>query len=396
MGFAKEQMIQEGEQGWSFTGGWVCRGCVNDYALESAIDADADGSESCSFCSSRPAAPLDTLLGAFVKGLQTEYGDADDEGVGWDGREGGYQWWGPKWDTWDLIGEFDDVLVGPGLLDVVRDAVEDRTWVEVNFAHPRTDEALSASWKGFCHAIKYETRYVFWLRHDEDEEQLRSWGEVPTARILEELGALVERLSLVRTLPAGHRLARGRPQSGVSHGWGARELGTAPVDRATKSSRMSPAGIPLFYGSKDAATAAAEVRAGTRATSVSYGWFATSRPCIVVDFSNVERPPSIFDLDRSSSRRPLMFLQSFVDDLRARPRPTFEEIDYVPTQVVTEYLLKIFAPGRRVSGLIYPSSMTEGECVALAVDNQRCVEMQPGWAEGENLILGFEGSVFTA
>ena len=76
------------------------------------------------------------LLEAFVEGLQTEYGDADDEGVYYDGREGGYQWH-PTWDTWDLVEDFSDVLTGEGLLDAVQEAMDDRVWVEVHLKHLR-------------------------------------------------------------------------------------------------------------------------------------------------------------------------------------------------------------------------------------------------------------------
>jgi hypothetical protein len=168
MGSYKDQLIQEEEQGWSFTSQHVCSGCVNDYALQAAIGAAEEATATCDFCGSTPAAELDVLLEAFVKGIETEYEDAA-EGVYYDGREGGYQWH-RKWETWDLVEEFSDVLIGEGLLDAVREAMHDRVWVEVHFIEPRQDEALIASWERFCEAVQYETRYVFWLRGDEADE----------------------------------------------------------------------------------------------------------------------------------------------------------------------------------------------------------------------------------
>jgi hypothetical protein len=132
-GRLKDLKIQQDEQGWSFTSQHVCTGCVDDYALRAAIGVAEEATATCDFCGSAPGAELDALLEVFVKGLFTEYGDADSEGVYYDGREGGYQW-GTTWDTWDLVGEFEDVLVGDGLLDAVREAVHERTWVEANFA----------------------------------------------------------------------------------------------------------------------------------------------------------------------------------------------------------------------------------------------------------------------
>lgn len=103
--------------------------------------------------------------------INTEYGDADNEGVWYDGREGGYQ--APTIDTWDLVGNFSDVFCdNEDLIEAMRGAVEDRTWVDLYYAHDSPDEALSAAWESFCHEVQYKTRYVFWLRDDINEEKL--------------------------------------------------------------------------------------------------------------------------------------------------------------------------------------------------------------------------------
>lgn len=401
MGFLKERMLQEDEQGWSFTSQYVCTGCVDDHVLQAAIGAAEEATAVCDFCGSSPAAELDVLLEAFVKGLRTEYGDADSEGVPFDSREGGYQW-GATRDTWDLVAEFYDVLVGDGLLDAVRDAMHDRTWVEVNFAHPRRDEALFASWERFCEAVQYKTRYVFWLRNDEDEEEARLTGEVPASRILDELGTLLETLDLLRELPAGYRLWRARPHPLPSVSWGASELGTAPREHATQANRMSPAGIPMFYGVESPATAMQEVtvRAGMKDRWVTAGAFETSQPCIVVDFTKLPEVPSMFDLERDRQRRPLLFLHKFVDQLSKPARSKeYEQIDYVPTQIVTEYLLRIFAEGQLITGLLYPSALTGDTSVVLDVPNDQCVDQEPRWeanGDHERLRLGLvPGSLVT-
>jgi hypothetical protein len=80
----------------------VCSGCVNDYALKTVIDECATDEDFCDFCGGNPAAELDCLIGAFVDGLQTEFVDASDEGVFYDGAEGGYMW-DETWDSWDLV-----------------------------------------------------------------------------------------------------------------------------------------------------------------------------------------------------------------------------------------------------------------------------------------------------
>jgi hypothetical protein len=388
MGLTKRRMLQEAAQGWSFTDQHVCTGCVDDYALRAAIGAAEDPEAACDFCGSTPAAELDVLLEAFVNGLCTEYGEADAEGVFYDGREGGYQW-DRIWDTWELVDEVGDVLVGDGLLDAVRDAMDDRIWVEVRFAEPRRDEALVASWERFCEAVQYETRYVFWLRDDEDQRRYLGVGEIPASRILDELGTLIESLGLLRELPAGYRLWRARLHRLPTVSWGASDLGTAPREYATQANRMSPAGIPMFYGAKNPATAIQEVaiRVGEKDKWVTVGAFETSQPCTVVDFTDLPPVPSMFDPERGYQRRPLLFLHEFVRQLSKPARATHEQIDYVPTQIVTEYLLRIFAKGQRVAGLLYASALTGDTSIVLDVLHDQCVEQPPGWeASGEGTL----------
>src|SRR5437899_5365741 len=122
MGLAKSIMMQQDEQGWSFSDQTVCAHCVNDEALKEAIQTDEDTGLVCTFCGGSPAAPLNTLMAAFVAGLHTEYGDADNEGVIYESAEGGYQW-GAKWDTWELVDDFSDVLVGVGLVEAVQESM---------------------------------------------------------------------------------------------------------------------------------------------------------------------------------------------------------------------------------------------------------------------------------
>jgi HEPN/RES N-terminal domain 1/RES domain len=301
MGFWKSEMIRREEEGWSATTGqYVCSGCVDDVALKSALDAAAKDDERCDFCGTSPATDMSVLLELFVSGLKTEFGDADSEGVYYDGREGGYQ--GARtWDTADLVWDFADVLTGEGLVDAVIAAMTDKTWVEVGFAGPRHDEALSVGWERFCEAVKYETRYVFWLRADQGEKDEPGAGEIPAARILQEIGAIVDddRVGILRELPAGFVLWRAQPHEHESEGATFRgpRLGTAPRETAVTANRMSPAGIPMFYGATDQETAFAETAAHDTRPWATAGAFRTSRPCLVVDFTRLPTVPSMFDPD---------------------------------------------------------------------------------------------------
>jgi len=373
MGLAKTVMMQEDAQGWSSTDKNVCSDCVHDDALESAIHADQDANETCDFCRGMPAAPLGTLLDVFVRGIHNEYGTADDECIPFDGREGGYQ--APTLDTYDLIAEFYDVLVGDGLVEAVQAVVHDIVWVRKDFARRHRDVVLSESWDRFCEAVQYETRYVLWLRKSEDDENAWYTDEVPPARILNEVGKLIEQLEgIIQPLPAGYMLWRAQTHSTPNIKVSARRLGTAPRELALQANRMSPAGIPMFYGAVEPTTAIKEVAIRASYEQVTVGCFKTSQICTVVDFTRLPPVPSMFDPEMGSMRRLIHFLHEFAEKLSKEARPTYEQIDYVPTQIVTEYLLRIFNDGTLIDGLLYSSSQTGKASAVLDVPNERCVE----------------------
>lgn len=381
---AKRAMMEQQAQGWGYTDELVCRACVDDHALERIIAEAAEEDEECSFCGGSPAASLDVLMEAFVAGIGHEYNTADDELIPYESREGGYQFFaGPGYDSWDLVGEFEDILVGDGLIDAVRRSLHDTMWVERDYVWRRRDEVLSDAWGAFCEAVKYRTRYVFWLTNNEDEERERGYGEVPVAKILHDIGILLDTLGAVRTLPARSRLWRAHVHDGSTllPNADAGRLGTAPRAFAKVSNRMSPAGIPMFYGATEPATAVSEVAAHTSLAStgrfVTVGAFETTQTVSVVDIASLPPVPSIFDPDIGRYWREIRFLHDFVAALTAPVAEGDEPIDYVPTQVVTEFFLRAFtSPSHEVVvGVVYPSAACPGgTAMVLDVPNERCLD----------------------
>lgn len=366
MGGAKNQMMQEDAQGWAFTDDFVCGRCVDEPALETIVRDGSESERRCSFCEGSPAAPLDVLLGAFFGGLRNEYEHADD-GVPY---EGGYRW-NPIWDTWDLIDEFADIFVGEGLLKSVQEAAKPEVWVESDFITRRRDEALQWSWDRFCKIVKSKTRYVLWLTEAED----LGAGEIPPSEILDQVSKLIDKYELLQPVAAGTRFWRARTHSEPLKRT-AKKLGTAPIKKALTANRMSPAGIPKFYGADDADTAICEVIDGTTHKKVTYGQFSISSDVWIVDFTRVPEVPSMFDPKRGAQHREISFLRTFACQISDRVDPEQKEIDYVPTQIVTEYLLHI-APGERpIVGLRYQSSPADGTCVVLDISHKRCVNKE--------------------
>lgn len=88
--------------------------------------------------------------------------------------------------------------------------------------------------------------------------------------------------------------------------------------------------------------------------------------------------PSLFDEENASERPAFLFLRNFAAAISQRiVGDGREHIDYVPTQVVTDYFRRIFKDDGKVrlDGLIFRSSRHEGgQCCVLFVENEHCVD----------------------
>ncbi|MGA5821325.1 HEPN-associated N-terminal domain-containing protein [Kitasatospora sp. NPDC094028] len=375
MGMAKRALEEAESRGWWDSEEWVCEHCVDEPTLEDTVRAEADGEEECSFCGRSPAAPLDVLVEAFFQGMRTEYATAEEENVPFDSEEGRYL--GNVMSTEELVtGYFGHVLLGEGLAEAVAGAMVEDQWVKRGeWAGDSQREILTNGWDSFCHALKHETRYVFLV--DPKEDLYRDFRELSPSEMLAEVGHLIDRHGLYRSIDVGHRFWRARTGSDPDPQWGAKELGTPPREHAKQANRMNPAGIPMFYGATDLDTAIRESLVRTEDTHVTAAVFEAGHPLILIDLTTdtVPQPPEIFDLTGTKERDGLLFLHTFVRRLSEPIREKYDQVDYVPTQVLTEYLLKVHQhAGAAVDGLMYSSATTGRPCVVLNIPNSHCVE----------------------
>ena len=239
--------------------------------------------------------------------------------------------------------------------------------------------------------MKYHRRYVF-LRPQE-----QSFSEVTPDNMLDRIGEVINEVGLVRTMEAGTCWFRARADDPAKKYTSAADLGTAPRKVARFPNRMSPAGIPMFYGAGDEATAIAETYAPKpgRPAAVTIGKFATARDAWVVDLTALPAVPSLFDESRRDLRGAISFLHDFVEDF-AKPikKNGRQHIEYVPTQVVTEYLRCVFRTetDHRLRGVIYQSPRNGcGRCCVLFVRNRGCCEAVTGWENDKRKWLGLKG-----
>ena len=375
MGWAKERAYQEETQGWRYSEDLlVCSTCLADAELARRLTQfTSTNNDPCSFCNRVPAAEFDELMSIVTEALMREWGDPNDVGIFWDGREGGWQGVDVL-DTDDILDEHRDAFVSEDVWQAVVDAIGlGREWVRREVARLTPYQSLRFSWEEFRRAVMHKTRFVFWTRvaasSDDDSD-----GEVMPASVLDEVLAMVGKYEMARVIPKGNFFVRVRLDDAHAV-WNAAALGTVPERLAVQSNRMSPSGIPMFYAASDVCTATAEAKMHSSAQLGAVGYFEGSRDVRLIDLTRLPEVPSYFDEDheRRRERASVLFLHSFVRDLR-EPMGAVPEINYIPTQVVTEYFLK-GAEGMGVAdGLVYASTTSDGRCYALDVDSEHCVD----------------------
>jgi hypothetical protein len=241
------------------------------------------------------------------------------------------------------------------------------TWCEIDPFALRDHERLSYSWERFCEFIKHERRFFFlsgesYVRKDEIGDRLFDPRE-----ILKAIAKRCLELGLIRSLSAGTSVYRVRRQTGPHPFKSALELAAPPPQAAIQTNRMSPAGVVMTYLAEDERTALRETADRGRHRYV-IGEFALSRDLPVLDLTAVPSTPSIFDLGMASARDSIRFLRAFTRDL-SKPiaRDDRIHVEYIPSQVVTEYVR--VSPELReagIQGLRYASARhKDGVCLVL-------------------------------
>ena len=123
---------------------------------------------------------------------------------------------------------------------------------------------------------------------------------------------------------------------------------------------MNAKGISVFYGATDPEVAIAEVRppVGTR---VVVAEFEILRPLRVLDLRNLggaSAEGSIFDEAFVDLCHKAAFLQTLSDILCASVVPDHEDLEYLPTQAIADFLATERKPA--LDGIAYPSTQIDG------------------------------------
>lgn len=389
MGSAKEWLLRQWERGYREAEGAICADCVTDATLIDWIENNLSSSM-CRFCGTNAELPIaasfDEFVGIVLNGVRFDWSNPDDEGISYISAEGGYQ--APIESTLNILHDY-DISDSSEVLEAISDVVAGHGWVEREYYIGDKSQRLMWGWEAFKEVVKHQTRYVFLA-----PEETNGSAEVPPSAMLAEIGAMVvdelADLDLITEITMETDLFRIRigPQA---YKTGA-EIGTPPAHCANQSNRMSPAGIPMFYGAFDVRTAQAETFDSKHHSGqiLSIGTFRAARNLRVLNLADLPVTPSVFEEEGHHRIHSLRFLHAFAHDIvQPIARDGREHIEYVPTQIVTEYFRRVFRDRDRkaIDGIIYRSSRVGADrAFVLFCENEQCFALSEGQPRVEQLV----------
>lgn len=393
MGLAKEHMMEMEALGISGgDGGDVCGDCIGDTALAEFISQNATA-EMCFYCGREEegsiACPLGEVVEFMAPMINEEWTDPANE-LPYETREGGYQ--GDVLTPWELL---ETIGFEPNHPDVFDDAASHfmgHDWCRSDYYAATLEERARFGWHAFCHEVKHARRYTFWTSMDDGNPEYHP-DHLPPGKMLAEIEAVVQELSLIEEFPLRTQFWRVQEHDAGQSLVFPACFTSPPIELATQPNRMSPGGVPMFYGAEDFNTAVLEVsgrdsKTGREASGVA---FEALRPMNILDLVAMRRGVSYFSPDGRMWQHRISFLQFFSEDVSKTITPDQRQhIEYVPTQVFTEYVrYHMLAPnGRPIDGIRYFSSLNRRPCYVLFFDQDDCLRTRHNKAQSLQAVAG--------
>ena len=265
MGWAKERLIELQERGFGEVAEkYVCANCFANQGIKDFISNNAV-EHYCSYCGKKVsnkrgpiAASLEDVVGLIVRSINRLYTPPNGY-LYWDNEEDEYA--GTTYDLSDVLLQmgFDLTLADSKKWDLLYDdltsPIDSRLWTPREYNSLSKSEAYMAGWDRFVKQVKHKSRYIFSLlnyKPDPYEDQ-----DVPfPSQILGRIHRYIKKTEMIRMVKKEETFYRVRVcYENEQVNDTAQDLGTPKVKDAKVANRMSPAGIPMFYGAIDKETA---------------------------------------------------------------------------------------------------------------------------------------------
>jgi len=347
---------------------FVCRKCIQDRGLQEVVDKYAD-KQKCSYCNARKSVCLEYVIGRMRSSIGTVYGSLEYNSTN-DGNipEDHFQ--------------IDEVMNRLGFRISNEDLQQDieTAFKDDFFTEDRENSYLRSvrreAWRDFTILVKHSRRYTFSTYGESLGPELDELMWSPN-NVLRNIGKLVQDMGLLVQIKPGASFWRVRLHDSEKKMEMPKDYTSPPTQYAKYSNRMSPAGVPMFYGTDDFETAVLETTNPEQDTTnkvVSGIQFAAKRILSILDLTNLPEDGSFFNDWDLMKRIGVGFLSSFVQDV-SKPikKDGMEHIEYVPTQVFTEFVRHDMTEYERIDGIKYRSSKNGRGCYVLFVEQDECL-----------------------
>ena len=331
----------------------------------------------CSYCNAvGEALPLDDLAQRIHKVLQDHFELTPNQPTGYEYMLAEEGWWErPGYPVANVIANIAEVSeeITTDVMELLSDRYGYRA-IKDGEENPYSSDACyeeqgaaDSAWKTFCEQIRSHGRFF------------NKYAEETLTHIFGDLGTHKSRgESVIREInpdsESGHiwrcRMAQSHKELKAILKSPAREIGPPPP-RLAKGGRMNASGIQVFYGAMEKDTCIAELRAPV-GSQVVVAKFELLRPVKLLDLdalTEIYVEVSHFDPDYVTHTGRAASLRSLAHEICRPVMPQDEVLEYLPFQVVAEYLAYDLGP--RLDGIIFRSSQTGcGRNVVLF--NQAC------------------------
>jgi len=345
----------------------LCVKHFDDKAIKRFIRSNySDGY--CDYCNKKlKVVSYEELLPFIMEGIHYHYTDAN-EYMGWNGREGGFQ--GNIYNASELIQDLVGLNAEPfEVIEDIIESIEEIAWSNESEYDRKEDDHMRISWSNFEHSVKHRSRFMY---YDEKDEFT---GQHPY-RILDIIGGTIDDLHLIKKIPAGIRIHRIRPHETSGEVQQLSDISSTPKSKAKYPNRFSPSGIPMLYSAFDPNTSYLETIDPSKKGFYTLGEIELKEDTYCLDLTKIPNLPSIFDERKRDIFHSISFLLSLRRSMtKSIVKDGREHIEYVPTQVFTEYIKYPFNKGRskKIEGIIYPSSKPGGKVAMVNFwDNREC------------------------
>lgn len=356
----------------------ICPDCINEDGISAFIVKNSTTVlSSCSYCQNTniKTCKMDLVISYIHGCLVKEWSDPAEE-LPYESAEGGYQ--GNVIDTHDLLYHVGINTAEDSIIEDIAGAIHQSYWTKSDYFSLQPDQTLSHGWKSFCLIVLSKSRYFFLNTHNASYNP-RQYDEMNPVMILDSVASIIQNLKMIKVIPVTTEIKRVRIVNDYQEATTATDLGSPPLDFCNMANRMSPAGIPMFYGAFDLDTSIKETfepEPNLTKKAVA-GNFYPCRDLNVIDLSQKFKIPTIFD-QKQNYRFEKRFLYDFIKDFtKPIERADRAHIDYVPTQIVTEYFRHILSKNTaiKIDGVIYPSSKNQNHnAIVIFAENDQCVE----------------------